>query len=68
MDALLVPDVIKKAVKLENVDPDDISEKALQAENMTLLTKTEEPSKVRLPLYPSVVPQALRMKNSSWRL
>ena len=48
MDVLSVPEVVKKIVKLENGGPDDISEKALQAENMTLLTKTEEPSKVRL--------------------
>lgn len=66
MDVLSVPDVVKKIVKLENGGPDDISEKALQAENMTLLTKTEEPSKVRFPLQVSaVVPQDLNENHSA---
>ena len=62
MDVLSVPDVVKKIVTLENGGLDDISEKALQAENMTLLTKTEEPSMVR---FPCKHPPCLRPENEN---
>lgn len=45
MGVVSVTEAVKKAVSLEH-GPEEITEKAIRAENMTLLVKTEDPLQV----------------------